>query len=174
MPNGKLGAAVAMLLALVPAACERARPPSDAPGADAVTGEWSAEFVVTQPLAGRAHAAGAPPARGTISLLRDDGGRRVRGLGGPATHVGAQTMHLRPFGFDPRPPGNVPGVAARWIAPDSVELAFESAAPDQTFTIRGRLAGDSIAGRWHYSSRGAGGASGRAVMRRATPAHVRP
>ena len=174
MPKGKLGAAVAMLLVLVPAACERARPPSDAPGADALTGEWSAELAVTQPLAGRALAADAAPARGTISLLRDEGGRRVRGLGGPATHVGARTLHLRPFGFDPRPPGNVPGVAARWMPPDSVELAFESTGPDETFTIRGRLAGDSIAGRWHYGSRGAGGASGSAVMRRATPAHVGP
>ncbi|HEU0299352.1 MAG TPA: hypothetical protein VFR37_07860 [Longimicrobium sp.] len=164
MRSGRCGAAAALMVVLA-AACERTRGPSDTAGADALTGTWTAELVVTQPLAARGNA-GLPTAHGTISLLRDDDGRRMRGLSGPATHVGAQTVHLRPFGFEARPGGEVPGVAARWIAPDSVELAFESASPDQAFVIRGRLTGDSIAGRWHYTSRGAGGALGRVVMRR--------
>lgn len=160
MPNARWRAA--LLLGL--AACEPAGTRPAVPGADALTGEWAAELVMTAPLVG--HLVAAQPARGTISLLRDDRPRRVRGLGGAPTHVGAQTVRLRPFGFEPRPAGDVPGVAARWIQPDSVELAFESAAPDQVFVIRGRLAGDSIAGGWHYASRGAGGARGRAVLRR--------
>lgn len=164
MPNARWGAALLLALA---AACEPPDPPRQAPAADALSGEWAAELVVTEPLVGRL-VPGAP-ARGTISLLRDDRPRRVPGLGGAPTHVGAQTVHLRPFGFEPRPAGDVPGVAARWTGADSVELAFESATPDQVFVIRGRLAGDSIAGGWHYSSRGAGGARGRAVLRRMDP-----
>lgn len=163
MPNTRWRAP--LLLALAAACGGGDRPPPAGPGADALTGAWSAELVVTDPLVGR-HPVPGEPARGTISLLRDDEPRQVRGLGGPPTHVGAQTVHLRGFGFEPRPPGDVPGVAARWIAPDSVELVFASATRDQAFVIRGRLAGDSITGGWHYSSRGAGGARGRVVMRR--------
>lgn len=168
MPSTRWGAA--LLLALAAGCAPDARPATDA-GADALTGAWSAELVVTEPLVGR-HSASPAAVRGTISLLRDGELRRVRGLGGPPTHVGARTVHLRPFGFEPRPPGDVPGVAARWIAPDSVELAFASTARDQEFVIRGHLAGDSIAGGWHYSSRGTGGARGRAVLRRAAPDRI--
>lgn len=172
MRNSGMRAAAALLLALSASGCERARRPADVPGADALTGEWSAELVVTQPLAGRTLAAPAPAARGTLSLLRDGRARRVPGLTGPPTHVGARTVRLRPLGFEPRPPGGVPGVAARWIAPDSVEMAFESATPDELFVIRGRMEGDSIAGRWHYGSRGAGGSFGRVVLRRGASARA--
>lgn len=157
-----------LLLSLAAAACRGEREPAHAPeGADALSGEWTVELVLTDPLLPRGTVQPPPVARGTLSLLRDDRVRRVEGLHGPPTHVGVHTLGLSGFGFEMHPAGRVPAVAARWAPPDSVELAFESAAAaSELLGIRGRLRGDSVVGRWHYTTR-VSGAAGRVVMRRA-------
>jgi hypothetical protein len=158
------GRRAALLLAAALAACEAPhRPPPGAGADDALSGVWSARLVMTTPLVGRAVT--PDTVRGTITLLRDDRRGQVPGLGGAPTHVGAHTLHLDPYGIA-LPENVVPGVASRLLPGDSVEMAFELARADQAFTVRGRLAGDSITGRWHYSGHATGGAAGRAVLRR--------
>ena len=161
----------ALLLCLPAAGCGRARERPRVPeGADALTGVWSTELVLTDPLLRSADPAKPRVANGTISLLRKDGVPGGAGLHGTPTHVGVHTVELVGFGFRPHPAGAVPAVAARWIAPDSVEMTFESAAgAGELMYVAGHLEGDSVVGRWHYSTRVAG-AGGRVLMRRARTA----
>ena len=157
---------VGLLLAAAFAACGgRDRSPADEGRPDPLTGIWDAELVVTRPLLGRADSAEVGTAGGRIALLRQDRHSGARGLTGVPTHVGIHTLALHRFGFEPQRRSEVPGVVARWIRPDSVELAFESPNPDESFTIHGRVAGDSIVGSWHYGTR-VTGAAGRLRMQR--------
>lgn len=159
------GGHAALLLAATLAACEPPDPPVPSPSEeDPLSGVWSTRLVMTHPLVG--HGIPADTVRGTITLLRDDRRGQVPGLGGRPTHIGAHTLHLDAFGITLRE-DVVPGVAARRLPPDSVEMALELAGADQAFTVRGHLAGDSlIVAGWHYSGRATGGAAGRAVLRR--------
>jgi hypothetical protein len=158
------GRRAALPLALALAACERPDPSPPAPSADdPLSGVWSTRLVTTNPLVG--HRIPPDTVRGTITLLRDDRRGQVPGLGGRPTHVGAHTLHLDAFGITLRE-DVVPGVAARLLPGDSVEIAFESARGDPLFAVRGHLVADSIIARWHYSDRSTGGAAGRALLRR--------
>ena len=168
MRGGKLDRAAwaaGLLLTAALAACGASDRPPGSGGPDPLTGVWSAELVLTRPMLGRPDSATAGAARGRIALLREDRLREAPGLTGAPTHVGTHTLSLRRFGFEPGQRGDMPGGVARWVPPDSVELAFESPGGGEAFTIRGRLAGDSITGRWHYSTR-VTGAAGRVTMRR--------
>lgn len=150
--------------ALLLAACDAPAPGvPQPPGDDPLSGVWSVRLVMTSPLVG--HAVAPDTVRGTITLLHDERRGQVAGLGGAPTHVGVHTLHLDAYGIA-LPEEVVPGVASRLLPRDSVEMAFELIRPDQAFTVRGRIAGDSIVGGWHYSGRATGGASGRAVLRR--------
>lgn len=166
--NGKrTWAAMGLLLAVAQAACsgpDRSPPVDRQP--DPLAGVWDAELVLTRPMLGRADSAHAGSVRGRIALLRSGGTGRVPGMTGAPTHVGTHTLTFRRFGFEPRREGGAPGIVARWVQPDSLELAIELPGGDESFMIRGHLAGDSIAGSWHYSTR-ATGAAGSVVMRRA-------
>jgi hypothetical protein len=159
--------AAGVLLCVLAAACGAEREPGPAPpGAEALTGVWRTELVLADPLLPRHGTAAPPVARGDVSLLRDDDLRAMPGLHGRPTHVGVHTLVLRGFGFEPRPAGKVPAVAARWYPPDSVELAFEAAAGSgELLTVLGRIHADSIVGEWHFSTR-ASGAAGPVVMHR--------
>ena len=161
----RAGWAAGLLLAAVLVACGASDRPPAGGGPDPLTGVWSAELVLTRPMLGRPDSATAGAAGGRVALLREDGRRTAPGLTGAPTHVGTHTLVLSRFGFEPWRRGDAPGVVARWVRPDSVELAFESPDGDESFTIRGHLAGDSITGRWHYGTR-VTGAAGRVMMRR--------
>lgn len=163
--TGWAGRAAGPLLVAALAACGAPDPPPSGRGPDPLTGVWSAELVLTRPLLGRPDSAQSGTARGRIALLREDRLREAPGLTGAPTHVGTHALALARFGFEPRSRGDAPGVVARWVRPDSVELAWESPDTDETFSIRGHLAGDSITGRWHYGNR-VTGAAGRVRMRR--------
>ena len=164
-------AAMGLLLAAALAACGGSdRPPADGSRPDPLAGVWDAELVLTRPMLGRADSAHAGSVRGRIALLHEDGLRGAPGLTGTPTHVGTHTLTLRRFGFEPRRQDGAPGIVARWVRPDSLELAFESPGGDETFTMRGQLAGDSIVGQWHYSTR-VTGAAGRVTMHRAGSLH---
>ncbi len=161
----RAGRATGLLLTAALAACGAPDRPPAGGGPDPLTGVWSAELVLTRPMLGRADSATAGTARGRVALLREDRPGKAPGLTGAPTHVGTHTLSLSRFGFEPRRRGDAPGVVARWVRPDSVELAWESPDGDEDFTIRGHLAGDSITGRWHYGTR-VTGAAGRVRMRR--------
>lgn len=161
----RAGRAMGLLVAAALAACGAPDPPRAGGGPDPLTGVWSTELVLTRPMLGRPDSARAGTARGRIALLREDRRGEVPGLGGEPTHVGTHTLTLRSFGFEPRRRGEAPGVVARAVRTDSVEIAFESPDGDESFTIRGHLAGDSITGSWHFSTR-VTGAAGRVRMRR--------
>lgn len=132
--------------------------------AAAGAGVCDAELVLTRPMLGRADSAHAGTVRGRSALLREDGTGEAPGVTGPPTYVGTHTLTLHRFGFELRREGGASGIVARWVQPDSLELAFVLPGGDETFTMHGHQVGDSIVGRWHYSSR-ATGAVGRVLMR---------
>jgi hypothetical protein len=144
------------------AACDEARP-AKADHPERLDGTWTLELQLREPLRLVAGRARTPTLRGE-AFLRENGPVTVAaGLDGTPTHYGTHAVDLRPFGL-PRPArGTVPTVAARLIGADSVEAVLDPGAPGE-LTLRGSLHGDSVAGRWRYSSGRAGSAAGRFVM----------
>ena len=106
----------------------------------------------------------AGPVRGEISLIDNRAVRSAPGLAGRPTHYGAYAADFAPFGFTAGA-GGVPTAVARLLDADSVEIAL-APGPDRPVVLAGRLAGDSVTGRWRYEWGRATGAAGRFVMRR--------
>lgn len=82
------------------------------------------------------------------------------------TNYGTFDVDFSPFGFEPGNRHRTPTAVAGWLSADSIEILL---APDENqavVTMRGRTAGDTVAGVWDVSISRVGGGGGRFVMRR--------
>jgi hypothetical protein len=150
------------------AACDRpqaAAPPGDAPGD--LEGRWTLELRLEHPAQLRVDTAAMKPLRGEVALLRSSPPRRPRETTDLPAYHGTHTVDARPFGIVLRRRGSVPTVSARPAGGDSVVITLDPDAPGGRLTAAGRLAGDSVAGRWWWHGPGRStGASGRFTLRR--------
>jgi len=151
------------------------------PLARRLVGTWEARFRADPPDSGRVGRVGrgGSEARGTIGLVEDRAGTSYPDLGS-ALHAGAYDIDFRPLGFDSRVPGEPPTAAATTLgaavggrSPDSVLVVLSPRASGRGGTravvLRGRLVGDSIAGRWRTGGVPPFGARGSFVLRRLPP-----
>lgn len=164
MPTSNPFRIAAFLPLLAAAACGRAASANPPRHPERLDGDWAVEFRLEHPATLTRDTAAVAPVRGTVVLLETGRVRAVPGLSAAPTHVGVYAADLRPLSLPAT--GQVPALAARLGAGDSVEIAFD---PQQgrPFTGRGVLRGDSVAGHWWTSGgRTAGGSSGRFTMRR--------
>ena len=126
-------------------------------------GGWTLELRLTDPVQLNRDATRTPPVRGEVVLV-ENGPIHDAGLGGAPTHFGTYTADLHPFAL-PRPPaGRVPTLALRLLRSDSVEAVLDPGEAG-SLDLAGKLAGDSVAGRWRYSAGRGGEARGWFVMR---------
>lgn len=145
-----------------------AGPGVDSPAARRLDGSWTialqAERVRFESVA--AQASEGRVLRGEIALVPNhwlDGGDDLP----HPTHYGTYDIDFRVFGFDPRPRGELPRVAARVGARDSVALILEPDDPHESVQLRGAWKGDSIVGSWALEPARVGGdASGTFKMAR--------
>lgn len=163
-----LAAYAALLVAA--AACDRSRPGAPPGGVpDRLEGSWMLELRLEHPAQLGGGTAATRPVRGEVVLLVSGGGRprRLEEPGSLPTHYGSHGVDTRPFGIALRRGGRVPTVSVRPAGADSVVLTLDPDAPGGGLTVAGRLAGDSVAGRWRWHGPGRSpGASGRFTMRR--------
>jgi hypothetical protein len=144
------------LLALL-AACGGSGGSAGAGDPERLDGRWAVDLRLEAPLRLRGDTA-PTVVHGEIVLIDDPAPR-----GGP-THYGAYAADFAPFGFAPRT-GRVPAVAARLLRGDSVEIELDQGGSRRVM-LRGKLAGDSVAGHWRYDAGRRRAAAGRFVMRR--------
>jgi hypothetical protein len=121
-------------------------------------GRWSVDLRLERPLQLHRDTAAAGTVHAELVLIRNPAPQ-----GGP-THFGAYAADFAPFGFASRA-GRVPAVAARLLGGDSVEIALDPGGSRRVM-LRGKLAGDSVAGHWRYDAGRRRAAAGRFVMRR--------
>jgi len=153
------------------AACRGAGPPAgESDDSRGMEGVWGVELTIQAP-----HQLAGLPAQRTVSgelalLTAGPTLESAAGLAGRPTLVGSYRLSFRPFGFELHAGDQVPALAARHFAGDSVELALQPGARS-TLRLRGRAEGDSVRGRWDLLEvgRGTPGASGSFVMRRGSP-----
>jgi hypothetical protein len=151
------------LLALL-AACGGAGGPSARTAhPERLDGRWSVALRLEEPMQLHGDTAAAGTVRGEIALIDDSVAQTFAGLGGRPTHYGVFAADFARFGFAAGA-GRVPTAVAR-LLDDSVEIALDPE-PGRPVVLAGRLAGDSVAGRWRYEWGRSAGASGRFVMRR--------
>ncbi len=123
---------------------------------------WAIDLRLEEPIELRGDTAAAGTVRGEIALI-DNRAPRSSLVAGQPTHFGVYAADFAPFGFTASA-GRIPTAAARLLGPDSVEISLDPAG-GQAVMLRGKLAGDSIVGRWRYDAGRSAGAAGRFVMR---------
>lgn len=135
-----------------------AGPGVDSPAARRLDGGWTialqAERVRFESVAARE--SDKRVVRGEIALVPNhwlDGGDDLP----RPTHYGTYDIDFRVFGFDPRPRGELPRVAARVGAGDSVDLVLEPDDPHESVQLHGAWKGDSIVGSWALEPARVGG-----------------
>lgn len=126
-----------------------AGPGVDSPAARRLDGAWvialQAERVRFESVATRA--SDTRVVHGEIALVPNhwlDGGDAIPF----PTHYGTYDIDFGVFGFDPRSRGELPRVAARVGARDSVVLVLEPDDPHERVQLHGAWRGDSIVGTW--------------------------
>ena len=143
-----------------------------------LVGAWDAQFVVERSPGRQVARADGPgtAVRGIITLVEDRKGTVYPDLG-VALHSGAYDIDFRPLGFDPHVSGEPPTVAATTLGvatgghwPDSVVVMISPQLAGRGtirgVVLRGRLAGDSVTGRWFAGGAPPFGAHGTFVLRR--------
>jgi hypothetical protein len=137
---------------------------ASAPLSQRMVGVWDARFGLERPVTAHRVPSGTE-VRGTITLAPNEsmsGGTSV--LSAP-THYGTWGGDFTPFGFDPRPRGHVPTVAAQVGGTDSVTIVLEPESDVYPVVLQGVLRGDSVAGAWEVEGRALTG-GGRFVLTR--------
>jgi hypothetical protein len=133
--------------------------------AQRLVGVWDVRFEGEANLASRGDD-GAREARGQIAFLANrwlDGSDS--GIDMP-TDYGTYDVDFTPFGIEPRARGETPTAVAGWIGPDSVQIVLTSTVPGMSLELRGRSAGDSVAGTWSYTLSRVSDGGGRFLMAR--------
>lgn len=142
----------------------------DTPAARRLTGMWTVAFEAD---AGTTLTLRRGPGlvAGTLVLGPDHHGPTSTAELSGITHQGAYDVDFRPFGWSTRSGDEPAAAVARVITAggsgaDSLYMVLSPGT--QRFAVRmtGTVAGDSATGRWIAISYGAGGGSGRFVMRR--------
>jgi hypothetical protein len=89
--------------------------------------------------------------RGKVELLVNTSlDRKFDGVGIP-TNYGSYDVDLTGFGFDPRPQGMPPTAVAGLVAGDSVAILLSPGSDTETMILVGRLAAETVSGRWRVS-----------------------
>lgn len=139
----------------------------NSPRAARLSGIWCMELEVTAPALGRDSLSERYLA-GAVSLIPVEAGEQE----GPSSHWGLWTGAFQSVGVRPPAVGQMPTAEARSLPADSVVIVLNPAYTHGAMYIHGRLAGDSISGRWEVTGY-ARGAIGTGRLVRARPFHSR-
>jgi hypothetical protein len=138
-----------------------------AQAAQRLVGTWDVRFDLERPLLLTARTGTAVRVvRGRLAFLENEWLNASYPQIETPTDYGTYDIDFTPFGFEPRNAGQPPTAVAGWLGKDSVEIIL---APEQSRTavaMRGKFAGDSIAGTWEVSISRADGGGGRFLMSR--------
>lgn len=135
--------------------------------AERLTGTWDVRFEVDRPpLLTEQDIRSLRVVEGQLAFLTNRSLDASYPQLATPTNYGTFDVDFSPFGFEARNRHRTPTAVAGWLSADSVEIIL---APDENRTIvrmRGRSAGDTVAGVWDVSISRVGGGGGGFVMRR--------
>ena len=130
-----------------------------------LVGTWDAHFYLERPLVvGSDSESTKQPVRGELAFLANRSVGQVYPMMESPSANGAFDVDFRPFGFDVRSGGETPVATAGWLGTDSLEIILGNPDSDITVRMRGKIAGDSIAGTWRVLLSRTGGGGGRFLM----------
>lgn len=132
-----------------------------------VTGVWDATLVREEAwLDSTRRDTLFPPVHGALTLLETSEHSVIEGLPKVSTHVGVYDIPMAALRIALPSSGKSARVFASVASPDSVVAQLRPDGASAALVLQGRIAGDSIGGRWTYAGRSVGGLGGTFVLHR--------